>query len=77
MDRILSLIRSHTISGRPTFLKTLSLEFSLLGSDKPTIDKLREDWHVYIVGSSRVNVAGMTGTRVGYIAEALAATIAA
>ncbi|MEM6817646.1 MAG: amino acid aminotransferase [Pseudomonadota bacterium] len=70
-------LEAHGLAERFGFVAEQSGMFSLLGIDKPTIDKLREDWHVYIVGSSRVNVAGMTGTRVGYIAEALAATIAA
>ena len=51
--------------------------FSLLGIDRNTIDRLREEWHVYIVGSSRINVAGLTAGKVDYIAEALAATLAA
>ncbi len=72
-----SALESHGLADRFSFVAEQSGMFSLLGIDKATIDRLREDWHVYIVGSSRVNVAGMTGSRVGYIAEALAATIAA
>ncbi|MEO1327538.1 MAG: amino acid aminotransferase [Pseudomonadota bacterium] len=72
-----SALEAHGLAERFAFVAEQSGMFSLLGIDKATIDKLREDWHVYIVGSSRVNVAGMTGSRVGYIAEALAATIAA
>ena len=50
--------------------------FSLLGLTPDEIQTLREEWHLYIVGSSRVNVAGLTATKVGYIAEALGATLA-
>ena len=46
--------------------------FSLLGITKPQIDALREHRHIYIVGSSRVNVAGLTAAKQAYIAEALA-----
>ncbi|MEM9172566.1 MAG: amino acid aminotransferase [Pseudomonadota bacterium] len=50
--------------------------FSLLGITRAQIDHLRSQWHVYIVGSSRVNVAGLTSAKVDYLAEALAATLA-
>ncbi|MEL7296315.1 MAG: amino acid aminotransferase [Pseudomonadota bacterium] len=51
--------------------------FSLLGISKAQIDALREQKHIYIVGSSRVNVAGLTAAKQPYIAEALAEILGA
>ncbi|MEN7342599.1 MAG: amino acid aminotransferase [Pseudomonadota bacterium] len=50
--------------------------FSLLGISKAEIDALREQRHIYIVGSSRINVAGLTVAKQAYIADALAETLA-
>lgn len=49
--------------------------FSLLGVESSVIEAMRERWHVYIVGSGRINVAGLTQRKLGYVADALAATL--
>ena len=49
--------------------------FSLLGIDSQAIETMRERHHVYIVGSSRINVAGLTASKLPYVADALAATL--
>ena len=49
--------------------------FSLLGVEPDVIKTMREQHHVYIVGSGRVNVAGLTSTKLPYVADALAATL--
>ncbi|MEL6868259.1 MAG: amino acid aminotransferase [Pseudomonadota bacterium] len=66
----------HGLAERFEFVARQNGMFSLLGITRAQIDVLREQWHVYIVGSSRVNVAGLTANKVGYIADALAATLA-
>lgn len=70
-------LTDHGLAERFAFVAQQKGMFSLLGIEAETIRLLREQWHIYIVGSSRVNVAGLTASKVGYIAEALAATIAA
>lgn len=47
--------------------------FSFLGLTKEQIVRLREEFHVYMVESSRVNVAGVNSKNVDYIADAIAA----
>ena len=49
--------------------------FSLLGIGADAIETMRDRHHVYIVGSGRINVAGLTTSRLTYVADALAATL--
>lgn len=75
--QFVAALEPHGLADRFGFVAEQTGMFSLLGIDRETIDRLRAEHHVYIVGSSRINVAGLTRSKVGYIAEALAATIAA
>lgn len=49
--------------------------FSFLGIDKDRVIALRERFHIYMVESSRINVAGINRTNVAYIADAIAAVL--
>jgi aspartate aminotransferase len=49
--------------------------FSFLGISEVQVDRLKRDYGVYVVGSSRVNVAGITGDNVAYLAESVAAVL--
>ena len=46
--------------------------FSFSGLTKSQVEQLRKDHAIYIVGSGRINVAGITGDNVGYLCEAIA-----
>ena len=46
--------------------------FSLLGIDSEAVQRLREEHHIYIVGDSRINLAGLNDNNVEAVAEALA-----
>lgn len=50
--------------------------FSLLGITPEQVGRLREDYSVYLLPSSRINVAGVTDDNVTYVADALATVIA-
>ena len=39
------------------------------------VDRLKKDYGVYMVGSSRINVAGITPANVEYLAESIAAVL--
>lgn len=65
----------HGFGDRFGFIADQRGMFSLLGVEASVIDTLREQWHVYIVGSGRINVAGLTKAKLPYVAEALAATL--
>jgi aspartate/tyrosine/aromatic aminotransferase len=49
--------------------------FSFLGVSEGQVEKLKKDYGVYMVGSSRINVAGITSDNVGYLAESVAAVL--
>ncbi|MEO0574614.1 MAG: amino acid aminotransferase [Pseudomonadota bacterium] len=68
-------LKPHGLDARFGFVADQVGMFSLLGISSEQIKQLRDDWHVYIVGSSRINVAGLTAGKVDYIAEALAAVL--
>jgi aspartate aminotransferase len=46
--------------------------FSFLSINKEQIARLQQDYGIYIVGSSRVNVAGISDTNIDYFANAVA-----
>ncbi|MBQ4846250.1 amino acid aminotransferase [Pseudoalteromonas sp. MMG005] len=46
--------------------------FSFLGINKEQIDRLQKEYAIYIVGSSRVNVAGVSQTNIDYFSNAIA-----
>jgi aspartate/tyrosine/aromatic aminotransferase len=49
--------------------------FSFLGVSETQVEKLKKDYGVYMVGSSRINIAGISGENVGYLAESVAAVL--
>jgi aspartate aminotransferase len=49
--------------------------FSFLGITKQQVIRLREEFHIYMVESSRVNIAGINHGNVGTVADAIAAVL--
>jgi aspartate aminotransferase len=49
--------------------------FSFLGISKEQVIRLREEFHVYMVESSRINIAGVNSKNVDYIADSIAAVV--
>lgn len=49
--------------------------FCYLGVSSDQVEKLKTDFGVYMVGSSRINVAGITGENVAYLAQSIAAVL--
>lgn len=49
--------------------------FSLLGVPAPVIERLRDVHHIYVVGSGRINMAGLASNRIGYLADAVAESV--
>jgi aspartate aminotransferase len=49
--------------------------FSFLGISKEQVVRLREEFHVYMVESSRINIAGVNSKNVEYIADSIAAVV--
>jgi aspartate aminotransferase len=51
--------------------------FSFLGISREQVIRLREQFHVYMVESSRVNIAGINSGNVDYVAESIASVLKA
>ncbi len=49
--------------------------FCFLGVTPEQVDRLKQDFGVYMVGSSRINVAGITPANVDYLASSIAAVL--
>ena len=49
--------------------------FCFLGVSEDQVNRLKRDYGVYMVGSSRINTAGITANNVNYLADAIAATL--
>ncbi|WP_306522368.1 amino acid aminotransferase [Rheinheimera sp.] len=49
--------------------------FSFLGINKEQIDRLRSEYSIYMVGSSRVSIAGLNHSNIDYFAKAVAAVL--
>ena len=49
--------------------------FSFLGISKEQVVRLREQFHIYMVESSRINIAGINHANVDYVADSIAAVL--
>jgi aspartate/tyrosine/aromatic aminotransferase len=49
--------------------------FSFLGISAAQVEQLKKDYGVYMVDSSRINVAGITRGNVEYLADSIAAVL--
>jgi aspartate aminotransferase len=49
--------------------------FSFLGITKEQVIRLRDEFHVYMIESSRINVAGINHENVDYVADSIAAVL--
>jgi aspartate/tyrosine/aromatic aminotransferase len=49
--------------------------FCFLGVSEEQVSRLKKDFGVYMVDSSRINTAGITAQNVNYLADAIAATL--
>ncbi|MDJ0793608.1 MAG: amino acid aminotransferase [Woeseiaceae bacterium] len=49
--------------------------FCFLGISEEQVNRLKKEYGVYMVGSSRINTAGITAHNVNYLADSIAATL--
>jgi aspartate aminotransferase len=68
-----SHLRAATHEATFDFLERQRGLFSLLGVSSEAVEALRARHHIYMLGDSRMNLAGITPGNVGYVAEAIAA----
>ncbi|QSX38877.1 amino acid aminotransferase [Shewanella sedimentimangrovi] len=58
-----------------SFIERQAGMFSFSGLNKQQVQRLRDEFAVYIVGSGRISVAGMTNANMGAICKAIAAVL--
>ena len=49
--------------------------FCYLGVSPEQVERLKKDFGVYLVGSSRINVCGITAENVSYLAKSIASVL--
>jgi len=67
-------VRKMAEKGSPidfSFLENQFGMFSFLGISPEQIKQLRDEYAIYIVGSSRINVAGISESSIDYLSDAL------
>jgi aspartate aminotransferase len=65
-------LRRITGTGEYDFIETQRGMFSLLGLSGAKVDALRNEHHIYMLGDSRINLAGIMPQNVEYVAKAIA-----
>lgn len=69
---IVDKFKEKNVPGDYSFIAKQHGMFSFLGIDKDAINELKAEYGIYIVGSSRVNIAGVNSNNADYLAESLA-----
>jgi aspartate aminotransferase len=67
-------VRKMADKGSPrdfSFIEQQFGMFSFLGIDKERIQRLRDEFGIYMVGSSRVNIAGISETNIDHLTDSL------
>ncbi|RKQ97246.1 aromatic amino acid aminotransferase [Kushneria sinocarnis] len=81
-DRINSLrhdfveaLAPHGLSDRFAFIREQRGMFSYTGLSPQQVDRLRDEFAIYMVRSGRANVAGLSADRLDYVARAIASVV--
>ena len=74
-ESLAASLKAHTKSERFEFVGTHRGMFSLLGLEPNEIKRLREDYGIYMVADSRVNIAGLSQNKIEKFALAVSSII--
>ncbi len=72
---LVDALKAKGVPGDYTFITQQRGMFSFTGLTKEQVETLREQHAIYIVGSGRINVAGLTPANVERVAEAIGAVV--
>lgn len=72
---LVSKLKARKTSMDFSFIEQERGMFSFLGITKEQVIRLREEFHIYMVESSRVNIAGINNSNVDRIADSIAAVL--
>jgi len=69
-------LRAKGVKGDYSFIIRQRGMFSFSGLNKDQVERLKKEFGIYVVGSGRINVAGMTRTNIETLCEAVAKVLA-
>ncbi len=72
------LVANLVAKGAPrdfSFIQRQHGMFSFLGVTPEQVERLRSDYSIYMVGSSRINIAGLSQSNIDYVAQAITAVL--
>jgi aspartate/tyrosine/aromatic aminotransferase len=72
---LVKTLKAKGVSGDYSFISRQRGMFSFSGLTPPQVETLKNKYAIYIVGSGRINVAGITEQNVGPLCEAIAEVV--
>ncbi|HVT30960.1 MAG TPA: amino acid aminotransferase [Lacipirellulaceae bacterium] len=72
---LVETLKAKGVPGDYSFIARQRGMFSFSGLTPPQVEALKQKYAIYIVGSGRINVAGITEQNVGPLCEAIAAVV--
>src|SRR5690625_1234178 len=68
-------LQPHGLDEQFSFVADQRGMFSYTGLDKTQVERLRDDFSIYMVGSGRANVAGLNDDNIKYVYNAIAEVV--
>lgn len=76
-QQLVAAITASDIEGDFTFIQHQFGMFSFLGITPQQVEQLRQDYSIYMINSSRMNIAGLNQSSMDYFVSALAKVLSA
>ncbi|WP_070965313.1 amino acid aminotransferase [Vibrio sonorensis] len=74
-ELFVSTLKAEGVAADFSFIERQNGMFSFSGLSKEQVGRLKEEFGIYIVGSGRISVAGMTKSNMGPLCKAIAAVL--
>lgn len=74
-SQLVEVLAEKGVPGDYSFMQQQRGMFSFSGLNKEQVELLRDEYAIYIVGSGRINVAGLTPANIDYVAESIGAVV--
>ena len=74
-QQLVDALAAEGVPGDYSFITQQRGMFSFSGLSQQQVDELREKYAIYIVGSGRINVAGLTPANLQQVARSIAAVV--
>ncbi|RIK82855.1 MAG: aromatic amino acid aminotransferase [Planctomycetota bacterium] len=76
-SELVKALQDYHVPGDYSFITRQRGMFSFSGLSKAQVERLREEFAIYVVGSGRINVAGLTPCNVDRVAESIGKVVKA